>query len=74
MNTWVEAVKRELGLDLSIDVDALLDAARIAAHTIERPAAPVTTYLIGIAVANGADLDATCKKISELASTWPKKE
>lgn len=73
MNTWAEAVKKELGLNVSIDVDSLLDVARIAAHTVERPAAPVTTYLLGLAVAQGANLDEACKKISDLASTWPQK-
>lgn len=71
MNAWVEAVQKELGLQVSFDVDSLLDAARVAAHTIERPAAPITTFLIGVAVANGIDLQEACTKIAELAKTWP---
>lgn len=31
--------------------DALLDLARVAAHTSERWTAPITTYLAGIAMA-----------------------
>ncbi len=33
------------------DLQAILDGARHAAHEVERPAAPVTTYLMGMAVA-----------------------
>ena len=55
MDQWIEAVKKELGLDAAIDKDLILNIARDAAHAIERPAAPITTYLIGFAVARGAD-------------------
>ena len=71
MKSWVDAVKKELSLDVSVDVEALLDIARVAAHTIERPAAPVTTYLLGIAVAHGFDFNEACQKIDALAKEWP---
>ena len=31
----------------------LLDLARDAAHGVERPAAPLTTFLVGVAVGRG---------------------
>jgi hypothetical protein len=34
--------------------DALLDLARVAAHTSERWTAPVTTFLVGVAYAGAA--------------------
>jgi len=40
-----------------IDVDAILDLARDAAHGVERPAAPVTTFILGYA-AGAQSLDA----------------
>jgi len=47
---WVSAVESELGLPAaSIDVTEVLDLARDAAHHVARPAAPVTTYLVGYA-------------------------
>jgi hypothetical protein len=73
MNEWADAIQKELGLNVSLDVDALLNVARIAAHTVERPAAPITTYLVGLAVAQGGNLDEICKKIDELAKRWPAK-
>ncbi|HYY80790.1 MAG TPA: DUF6457 domain-containing protein [Actinomycetes bacterium] len=36
------------------EVEAVLELARVAAHTAERRAAPVTAYLAGLAVAGAA--------------------
>jgi uncharacterized protein DUF6457 len=50
---WTAQLKRELGLtgdqDLDLDVRAVLDLARVAAHQVDRPAAPLTTFLVGYA-------------------------
>lgn len=46
--SWVARVAPELGLDADdVDVVAVLDLARDAAHQIQRPAAPVATFLAG---------------------------
>jgi hypothetical protein len=45
--------------DVPLDEDAvhiLLDLARDSAHEVERVAAPLTTFLVGIAVGRGASL------------------
>ena len=70
MDTWVDAVRAELGLDATVDVPAILDVAKVAAHNIERPAAPVTTYLLGIAVGRGMDAAEAARRIDALASGW----
>ncbi|MCF4119592.1 DUF6457 domain-containing protein [Antribacter sp. KLBMP9083] len=45
---WTEALEAELGLAPgTVDVQAVLDLARDAAHAVARPAAPVTTYAVG---------------------------
>jgi molybdopterin-guanine dinucleotide biosynthesis protein A len=67
MDEWIAEVKKALGLAVDVDVDLLLDLARDAAHNVTRPAAPITTYLLGIAVANGADPKMAAAKIQELA-------
>ena len=72
MDKWIEEVKKELGLSLDLDIESILDIARDAAHTVERKAAPVTTFLLGYAVAEGADIEAATNKIAELAKNWPK--
>ena len=74
MKEWVEAVQKELGLNTQLDIDSILEVARDAAHTVERPAAPITTFLLGVAVANRADLHSASDKIAALAKRWPKKE
>jgi hypothetical protein len=51
LHEWVAAVQAELGTDLELDLDQQLDLARDAAHEIARPAAPLTTFLVGYAAA-----------------------
>lgn len=70
MDEWIAAVRQELGLDSTVDVDVILDVARVAAHNVARPAAPVTTFLLGIAVAGGADVADAARGIEALASGW----
>lgn len=78
LNGWVEALEAELGLPPgTVDVGAVLDLARDAAHAVARPAAPVTTYAVGfaagLAAAGGATAgsgpDAAEKALS-LAARW----
>jgi len=71
MQTWIDAVSAELNLSAATDVDVILDVARVAAHNVERPAAPVTTFLVGLAVAGGMDVKDAATKIQNLAATWP---
>jgi hypothetical protein len=45
----------------------LLDVARIAAHTSgDRTNAPLLSYLVGLAVANGGDLEAVVSAVRTL--------
>ena len=70
MQKWLDAVKKELGVEAEIDVDLILDVAKDAAHNVQRPAAPVTTYLLGLAVGAGADPAEAAAKIAILAQEW----
>jgi Domain of unknown function (DUF6457) len=58
LNEFIERVRSLLGPNPpSIDpgeVEAVLELARVAAHSAERRAAPLTTYLAGMAVAGAA--------------------
>jgi len=52
MDQWTAAVCADLGLDpSSADLRAVLDLTRDVAHGVARPAAPLTAYLVGVAVA-----------------------
>jgi 3-dehydroquinate synthetase len=64
---WIDELCEVLSIDPNdLDIDGLLDLSREAAHAIERRAAPVTTYLVGVAVGAGADLDEVTSKVSGL--------
>ncbi len=50
LQPWVEELLAALEIDgTPIDIDAVLDLAGEAAHGIFRPAAPVTTFIVGYA-------------------------
>ncbi len=74
MQDWIDAVRRELGVSAEAEIDAILDVARDAAHAVERKAAPMTTFLLGHAIANGADMKESIAKLTALAKNWPAKE
>ncbi len=75
LTSWSEQLCDALGLDVNVDIDAILDLARDAAHQVERPAAPVTTFLVGYAAGlRGGSPDdiADCIDIAtELATQEP---
>ncbi|WP_433299405.1 DUF6457 domain-containing protein [Actinoplanes sp. CA-030573] len=72
LNAWVEAAGRALGLAPGeVPTKAVLDVARDVAHGVVRPAAPVTAYLMGLAVGRGADPAEVADRLSELALSWP---
>jgi hypothetical protein len=60
LSTWVRDLASALDLDPAVvDRDLVLDLARDAAHGVARPAAPLTTFLAGLAAGrNGATTDA----------------
>lgn len=74
MDAWIEALKKELGLTTEIDKTLILNVARDAAHAVERPAAPITTYLLGFAAALGADVQTAAETIEKMAKQWPASE
>lgn len=50
LDDWVAELAAALELEPSaVDRALLLDVARDAAHNIARPAAPLTTFLVGLA-------------------------
>ncbi|NIR37561.1 MAG: molybdenum cofactor guanylyltransferase, partial [Actinobacteria bacterium] len=57
LDDWVAAVSEELGLEVEVDIRRLLDVARVAAHNVDRPAAPLTTFLLGYAAGRHGAVD-----------------
>lgn len=50
---WAADLAGDLGVARDAPIGALLDLTRDVAHGVMRPAAPITTYLVGLAVAGG---------------------
>ena len=72
---WLAAAGPEIGVaPEEVPADLLLDVARDVAHNVLRPGAPVTAYLLGLAVGRGADPVEASRKISDLALAWPSRE
>jgi hypothetical protein len=74
LEEWVRQVSTTLGTEGDIDTKALLDVARVAAHKVERRAAPITTYLMGLAVAQGRPVEEISKEVIALARAWEGEE
>lgn len=58
---WTAELLEELGIEASINVGQVLDLASDAAHSIVRPAAPLTTFIAGLSagIAGAREQDIT---------------
>jgi hypothetical protein len=73
---WVTTVGSDLGL--AVDGDRItrlvLDLARDVAHAVDRPAAPVTAYLLGLAAGRAEDpeqaTERAAARIRTLVQDW----
>ncbi|CAB4752308.1 unannotated protein [freshwater metagenome] len=64
LHDWIDELCDALDLDAEVDEGLVLDLARVAAHNVTRPAAPISTFLLGLAAGRqGADPE----KVEELA-------
>ena len=75
MGDWIAAASAELGIDpAATDRKAVLDLARQAAHLVDRPAAPLTAFMLGVAVGNGQELAQAADRLVRLAQEWESRE
>jgi hypothetical protein len=76
LEDWTAAVVAELGVADLVDErtrDLVLDMTKDVAHGVARPAAPLTAYLMGLAVGRAGDADQAADlaaRISTLAVGW----
>lgn len=73
LTEWIGSACADLGIDQGIvDQRGILDLAREVAHKVDRPAAPITAFLLGaLAVGGGQDLRAAADRLLDLAGRWP---
>lgn len=66
LEEWVAEVKRLLDLDGPVEIAAILDLAKDYAHNVARPAAPLTTFALGVAVGrSGGDPTEVFERLGE---------
>jgi hypothetical protein len=67
LEQWTAVVCADLGLEPgTVDMRQVLDLAREVAHGVDRPAAPLTAYLMGVAVGRGRDPREAADRILQL--------
>jgi len=75
LEEWTAAAGAGLGLGpgplSTAETKAVLDLARDVAHAVDRPAAPLTAYLLGVAVGRGLTLPEAADRVRALAARWP---
>ena len=74
LERWVDELCVALQIDSAPDRDLVLDLARDAAHGVARPAAPLTTFLVGLAAGlrggSADDIAAATEIAKRLAADW----
>jgi hypothetical protein len=77
LDQWTRELAQALGIELDLDHDLVLDLAGDAARSVVRPAAPLTTFLVGYAAAlrGGGDeaVRAAAATASGLAADWARR-
>jgi len=74
LHDWIDELCDVLDIEVDFDEAVVLDLARDAAHNVERPAAPITTFLLGYAAAasdgNPVELERLAGVATVLAKRW----
>jgi hypothetical protein len=75
LHDWIDELCDVLEIEeAEVDEGLILDLARVSAHQVERVAAPVTTYILGLAAgAHGADpsqVEGFAARAQALAEGW----
>lgn len=74
LHDWIDELSDVLDVDTEVDEALVLDLARVAAHNVARPAAPVTAYLLGLAAgttdADPEQIETLAAKAQRLAERW----
>lgn len=71
LEDWVAALADALDLEnIHVPTDPLLELTREVAHGVVRPAGPLATYLVGIAVAGGMPVEDAVARTRAAIAGW----
>ena len=68
LHDWIDELCDVLDIEVEVDEALILDLARDAAHQVERPAAPISTFLLGYAAAGFDGHPQQVERLAGLAS------
>lgn len=71
LDEWVDKVCDELNIDEDVDIDELLDLARDVAHGVERRAAPIATFLVGLAAGRADNVESVEDAVDRVRALVP---
>jgi hypothetical protein len=72
LRPWLEQVATALGTtreDTAAEVDRVHELTGVVAGNVQRSMAPISAYLVGIAVGRGASLEEACRRVEDMAGT-----
>ncbi len=76
LHDWIDELCDVLDIEVEVDEALILDLARDAAHNVDRPAAPISTFLLGYAAAesdgNPQQVERLAGLATALALRWDK--
>ena len=74
LHDWIDELQDALDIEVELDEGLILDVARQAAHRVQRPAAPISTFLLGYAAglkeASTEEIEALAGRVLALAESW----
>lgn len=69
LEPWLARVESELSLPdgaARLDVDRIHVTTGVVADGVQRSMAPIASYLVGVAVGRGAELETACRAVERL--------
>jgi hypothetical protein len=74
LHDWIDELMDVLDVEVEMDEGLVLDVARQAAHRVQRPAAPISTFLLGYAAGlqegGTEEIEALAGRVLALAESW----
>jgi hypothetical protein len=74
LHDWIDELSDVLDVEAEVDEGLVLDLVKTVADNVERTAAPITAYLLGVAAGSGGADPETVERLAaraqELAENW----